>query len=72
MLALIRWSEEPPTEERSHQDNTDEVDAQSPPGLCITAGADSVKSCQGIDAKRQDVQTPPQEQISRLALMPAR
>lgn len=57
-LTLVK-GEQPPIEKRSHQDNTDEVDAQPPPGLCVIAGADSMNSCQGIDEQGEDVESAP-------------
>src|SRR5947199_5241648 len=47
---LVRGGEQPPKEEQSHQYDTDEVDTHSPPGLCVTAGADPVNGHESIDA----------------------
>ena len=54
-LALVRPGEQPLTEERPHQDDTDEVDAQSPPGLRVTTGAKPMKGGKGIDAECQNM-----------------
>ncbi len=53
-LALVK-GKQPPTEERPHKYKTDEVDAEPPPGMRVTAGADRVKGRENIDAQRQDV-----------------
>ena len=60
ILALPFREEHSPEEERTYQDNADEVDTQRPRGLCITAGANTVNSRERKDAQCQHMQTPPQ------------
>jgi hypothetical protein len=52
LLALISRKEDSPAEKQAYHDGTHKVDAQSPPGLCIAAGEDSVNSCQQKDYQR--------------------
>ena len=52
--------EQPPAKERSYQNTTNEVDAQRPRGLCITAGANAVNSRERKDAQCQYMQLSPQ------------
>ena len=59
LLALARGVEQSPAEEQSNHYDTDKVDAQRPPGLRITAGADTMNGDEDIDAQRQNMQTPP-------------
>ena len=59
LLALARGVEQPSTEEQSNHHNADDVDAQCPPGLRITSGADPMSGGEGIDAQRQDMEAPP-------------
>src|SRR2546425_8684280 len=59
VLALACWGEHSSAEERAYQDNADEVDAQSPPGLRITSGADPMNGRERKDAQRQYMQPPP-------------
>jgi hypothetical protein len=54
-LALVGCGEQPLTEEQPHQDDADEVDAQSPPGLRVTAGAKPLKGGKDIDAECQNM-----------------
>src|SRR5436853_7219552 len=60
MLVLVHGDQESPTEERAYQDDADHVYAQSPCRLRVTAGTYPMNGCEGEDAQRQDVQTPPQ------------
>src|SRR5947209_19648657 len=59
MPGLLFREEHPPAKQRAYQHDADQVDAQRPPGLCITAGADPVYSRQRKDAQRQHMQSPP-------------
>src|SRR6266566_1936947 len=58
-LALARHREHSPAEERAHQDDASEVDAQRPPGLRIAASAKPVNRREGKNAQSQHVQPPP-------------
>lgn len=55
LLALARGVEQPSTEEQSNHHNADDVDAQCPPGLRITAGANTMNGDKDIDAQSQNV-----------------
>jgi hypothetical protein len=55
VLALVRPGEQPLIEEQPHENDTDEVDAQSPPGLRVTAGAKPMKGGKDIDAEGQNM-----------------
>ncbi len=59
LLALARRGQHSPPEERAYQGDADHVDAQRPPGLCITAGANPVNGRERKDAQRQHMQPPP-------------
>src|SRR5213082_2091450 len=60
MPGLLFREEHAPAKQRAYQHDADQVDAQRPPGLCITAGADSVYSRQREDAQGQHVELSPQ------------
>ena len=64
---LALRGEHSPAEERAYQDDADEVDAQCPPGLCITSGAKPVNRRERKDAQRQHMQTPPPSIANALA-----
>ena len=59
-FALPFRKEKTSAEERSYQDTANEVDAQCPWSLCITAGANSMNSRERKDAQCQYMQLPPQ------------
>src|SRR6266487_3051485 len=59
VLALACHREHSPAEERAHQDDASEVDAQCPPGLCITTGAKPVNCRKRKNAQGQHVQPAP-------------
>ncbi len=53
VLALAFQREHSPAEERAYEGDADQVDAQRPPGLCITAGANPVNRRERKNAQRQ-------------------
>src|SRR5438477_4297016 len=59
VLTLALRGEHSPVGERAYQGDADQVDAQCPPGLCITAGANPVYRRERKDAQRQHMQPPP-------------
>lgn len=59
VLALVRPGEQPLAEEQPHQDDADEIDTQSPPGLRVAAGAKPMKGGKDIDAEGQNMQASP-------------
>src|SRR6266849_2507584 len=56
VLTLACRREHSPAEERAYQDKASEVDAQSPPGLCIAAGPNPMQSRARKAAQRQHMQ----------------
>jgi len=59
VLALACCREHSAAEERAYQDEASEVDTQSPPGLCITAGPNPMEGRERKDAKCQHMYPPP-------------
>ncbi len=53
VFALACRREHSPAEERAYQDKASEIDAQSPPGLCIAAGPNPMQSRERKDAQCQ-------------------
>jgi len=58
-LALAFRGKQSPAEQRAYQGDADQVDAQRPPGLCITTGANPVNRRERKDTQRQHMQPPP-------------
>src|SRR6266852_8959030 len=59
VLAFASQREHSSAEERAYQDKASEVDAQSPPGLCIAAGPNPMEGRECKDAQCQHMQPSP-------------